>query len=90
MKFNSEILIIYIAAINALAFALFAQDKRLAQNRRWRIRERSLLLVALLGGATGGLIGMHVFRHKTRHLLFRWGLPLMVIAQGLCLFHLLW
>ncbi len=89
MELKSEIVLIYIIAINLLTFGIFGWDKRLAQNRRWRIRERTLLLLSLLGGAAGGLISMHILRHKTRHLVFRWGLPLMAAAQGLWLFHFL-
>jgi len=87
MEFTTEIVLTYIIAINLLTFGLFSWDKWLAQHRRWRIRERSLLLLSLLGGAVGGIISMHFLRHKTRHLIFRWGLPLMAIAQGLLLFH---
>gem|GEM_PF-770103 len=90
VEFKSGIVLFYLIAINAFTFVLFGRDKWLAQNHRWRIRERNLLLVSLLGGAVGGLISMHVLRHKTRRILFRWGLPLMVFVQGFALFHFFW
>ena len=64
MEFKSGIVLFYLIAINAFTFVLFGRDKWLAQNNRWRIRERNLLLVSLLGGAVGGLISMHVLPTK--------------------------
>ena len=55
------------AGMSALAFVLFALDKWFAKRRRWRIRERTLLLCLLLFGAPGGLLSMTLFRHKTQH-----------------------
>lgn len=88
MELAPKLLFFYLIAINAVTFALFAWDKRQARNRRRRIRERSLLLCSLFGGASGGLIGMHVFRHKTRHRIFQWGLPLILFLQGSLLVYL--
>ena len=53
VEFKSGIVLFYLIAINAFTFVLFGRDKWLAQNHRWRIRERNLLLVSLLGGAVG-------------------------------------
>ena len=76
-------------AINAAAFLLYGRDKALARKRRRRVRERTLMGVALLGGATGALAGMHVFRHKTRHLKFRLGVPLALLVQWAAALYLL-
>lgn len=83
------IVLFYLSMINLLTFCLFAWDKWLAKNHRRRIRERTLLLISLLGGALGGLISMHLFRHKTLHFQFKWGLPLMLLLQGSLLLYLL-
>lgn len=73
---------IYLAGINIVTFALYGIDKRRAQKQRWRISERTLLLLPLIGGSVGGLLGMAVFHHKTRHWYFRVGLPVMFFVQA--------
>ncbi|MEG2678538.1 MAG: DUF1294 domain-containing protein [Oscillospiraceae bacterium] len=77
----------YLAGVNLLCFCLMGADKYKAQRRRWRIPEKVLLGTALIGGSLGGLLGMFLFRHKTRHPQFRYGLPLML--SGHCLL-ILW
>lgn len=71
----------YIILINLFAFVLYGSDKRKACNRRLRIPERVLWLVAFVGGSSGALISMHLFHHKTRHLTFRYGMPLLLFLQ---------
>jgi len=59
-------------------------DKKKARNGEYRISERTLWIVAVIGGGTGAYLGMKQFRHKTKHASFKWGLPvLMVIQLGL-------
>ncbi len=76
-----KLLILYLVIINALSFALMLADKRRAQKKRWRIRESTLLAVAALGGSVGSLIGMYTVRHKTKHLKFTLGIPLILAVQ---------
>lgn len=71
----------YLAAVNLAAFALMGLDKRRARRGAWRISEKALFLPAVLGGALGGLLGMRVFHHKTKHWYFRFGLPALLILQ---------
>jgi uncharacterized membrane protein YsdA (DUF1294 family) len=74
---------------NIGTFALYGADKRRAERGEWRIRERTLLLVAALLGAPGALLGMLLFRHKTRHTLFRILVPLFCLLQaGLAIYLL--
>ncbi len=68
--------------VNLVEFALMGWDKRQARRGEWRVRERTFFLLALLGGALGGIVGMQVFRHKTKHWYFRYGLPAILILQG--------
>lgn len=70
-----------IGAMNVLAFSLMGADKRRARRQQWRIPERTLLLASACFGALGGWLGMRLFRHKTRHRAFRWGLPAMLAVQ---------
>lgn len=70
-----------LAAVNLFAFVLYGVDKVKAKKGAWRIPEATLLLVAFLGGSFGALLGMEVFRHKTRHLKFRILVPLFLILH---------
>lgn len=77
-----DILLFYLGAVNLTAFVLFGIDKRRARRHRWRIPERRLFMAALAGGSLGALAGMYGFRHKTRHKLFAWGVPLLLVLQA--------
>ncbi len=72
---------LFLLAANVLTLLLFADDKRRAARREWRISERTLLIAALLGGSVGALTAQHMLRHKTRKEPFRTGLPLIVAAH---------
>lgn len=76
-----KILLIYLVCINLVSFGLMAADKRRARARRWRIPERTLFAAALLGGSLGALVGMYLFRHKTKHWYFVMGMPLILAAE---------
>ena len=65
-----EWIAIWILTVSLLAFVLFGMDKRFAKEKKQRIPEKILFLVSLLGGSMGSLLGMQVFRHKTKHLSF--------------------
>ncbi|MCI9506461.1 MAG: DUF1294 domain-containing protein [Oscillospiraceae bacterium] len=72
----------WLAAVNIAAFFLMWLDKRRAKRRgAQRIRERTLFLSALLGGSAGAAAGMWIFRHKTKHWYFVWGMPGILILQ---------
>ena len=81
-----DFLLLYLILINATGLLLMLADKRRAVKKRWRIPEATLLFVAVIGGSLGGLIGMYLFRHKTRHLKFSAGLPVILILQVLLLY----
>ena len=71
--------------MNFLSFALMAYDKRCAQLGKWRVPEKKLFLAAACFGALGGVLGMHLLRHKTRHWYFRVFFPLMLLVQVILL-----
>ena len=76
-----QLLLLWLAVSNLAAFALMGLDKRRARRDRWRISEKALFLFPLLGGALGGLAGMRLFRHKTRHWYFRFGFSALLLLQ---------
>jgi uncharacterized membrane protein YsdA (DUF1294 family) len=78
MTFLGNFLLVYLGICCLLAFVLCGIDKSRARRGRWRIPERTLFTVSALGGAGGFLLGMLLFRHKTQHLSFRIGVPLLV------------
>ena len=75
------ILFLYLAVINIIGFALMGIDKKRAIRGAWRISESSLFLSALLGGSIGCILGMKLFRHKTKHWYFKYGMPAILLAQ---------
>ena len=85
-----KILLIYFVAINIITFIAYARDKRLAKksNAR-RIPEKTLLLLAAIGGSIGALIAMYTLRHKTLHKKFFLGVPAILIIQTAITLYLL-
>ena len=78
----------YLVIINALGFLLMLLDKEKAKKSAWRIPERTLMLVAAVGGSLGALIGMRLFRHKTKHLKFVIGIPVLLVLHIVLLMFL--
>ena len=76
-----KVILLVLVGLNLLAFALYGIDKRKAKRGAWRISEVTLLLIAALGGSIGALLGMELFRHKTRHVKFRVLVPLFLILH---------
>ena len=76
-----SILALYLTIINITGFAVMGIDKRKAIRHRWRVRESTLFLIALIGGSAGSILGMRAFHHKTRHWYFAYGMPLILIVQ---------
>lgn len=79
----------YILGINLIGFLAMYIDKRKAQKNEWRIKEGTLITIALLGGGIGGIIGMYKFRHKTKKLKFTVGLPTIIITQVVLIIYCL-
>lgn len=71
-------ILIYLAAINLVAFFLYGIDKWKSRHDKWRVTEARLITIALLGGSLGALLGMKTWHHKTQHAKFRFGLPLIL------------
>ena len=76
------VLLVWLAVINLLTFIVYGADKRRARKGKWRVPEKTLFLLPLLGGSIGALLGMRVFHHKTKHWYFVWGVPAILAAQA--------
>ncbi|MBP5165969.1 MAG: DUF1294 domain-containing protein [Oscillospiraceae bacterium] len=80
----------YLLFVNLVGFAVMGIDKRRAKKNKWRVKEKSIFTTAFLGGALGAWLGMSVFRHKTKHKQFKYGLPAICIAQWAVIAFLIW
>lgn len=78
---TTKLIIIYFIAINLVTFFLYGIDKWKAKRSKWRIPEATLLGLAVIGGSIGAWLGMKVWHHKTQHKKFKYGLPLILLAQ---------
>lgn len=72
---------VWLVGINLVTFLVYGADKRRAKRGAWRVKEKTLFLLPLLGGSVGAIAGMRVFHHKTKHWYFVWGVPAILAAQ---------
>ena len=79
--FTMQNAIIYLVIINIIAFLAMFIDKKKAQKGKWRISEKFLFVLVLLGGGIGGIAGMYIFRHKTKKTAFVIGFPAILIFE---------
>lgn len=75
-------LMMWLCILNVLGFFAMGMDKQRARRQQWRIPERTLIGIAFLGGSPGILLGMHLFRHKTKHRAFTFGIPAILLVQA--------
>ena len=85
-KFHAPDAVVMILAalyvvMSVILFFVMRHDKRLSQRHGWRVPEATLFLLAILGGALGGVLGMQIFRHKTQHTKFVLGFPALMLIQ---------
>lgn len=80
------LLLAYIGVISLIGFILPAVDKRKAKKDKWRIQEKTLFIVSLLGGSAAMYISMRIFHHKTKHKRFMIGIPLIIVLQAAAIF----
>lgn len=72
---------IYVMLINFIAFVVYGIDKWKAVHHKYRVSEKTLIGLAVIGGSIGAFFGMQVFRHKTKHLKFVVGVPAIFLIQ---------
>ena len=73
--------VVILAAMNLISFALMAYDKRCAKKGKWRVSEKTLFIATACFGGLGGVLGMQLLRHKTKHWYFRLFFPMMLAVQ---------
>lgn len=76
-----KFIFIYLVIVNIITFAMYGIDKKRAVKNQWRIPENTLLGAAFIGGSFGAFAGMQVFRHKTKHGMFRILVPAYMIVH---------
>ena len=81
MKSVLVAVLVNLVLVNVVAFAVYGADKRRAKKDQRRVPEKTLFLLAIIGGSVGALAGMYTFRHKTRHWYFVWGIPAIMVIQ---------
>lgn len=78
-------LLIYLTIMNLFTLLAYGNDKHRARKNRWRISEKTLIILALAGGSAGAWLGMQLFRHKTQKPLFKIGIPCIFMLQAVIL-----
>ena len=81
-------IILYLLAINIIGFFVMVIDKNKAKKGTYRISEKFIFILSLIGGSLGGYIGMYTVRHKTKHLKFTVGIPITIIINIICIYYI--
>ncbi|HSQ87825.1 DUF1294 domain-containing protein [Romboutsia sp.] len=76
-----NLLLVYLFIINIISFIAMFIDKQRAINHKWRISEYTLMSLAIVGGSFGSIFGMYIFRHKTKKIKFKIGIPFIIFIQ---------
>lgn len=76
-----KFIVTYLLTINFIGFIIMLIDKQRAVHKEWRIPEKTLIGISIIGGSIGMLLGMSVFRHKTKHVKFKFGVPFILFIQ---------
>ena len=82
--------IIYVIGMNLVTLYLMAHDKSQARKHSRRVPERTLFLLAVLGGSLGAIVAMRIWRHKTKHPSFVIGMPAILIVQAALIYWLVY
>jgi len=81
-------IIAVLVLLNIIGFIIVGVDKHKARKRMWRIPEKTFFIFSILGGCPGIYLGLLMFRHKTRHWYFMWGIPAIFAVQTAVLYYL--
>lgn len=86
--FSIQNILIYLLVINLIGFLIMYIDKEKSKKGKWRIKEQTIFIVTLLGGGVGTILGMYLFRHKTKKMRFTIGLPTILITEIVLIIYL--
>ena len=89
-EFFQYLPVCYVAVMSIVAFLAMGWDKLCAKRDARRVPEKTLFLLAIIGGSIGSIAGMYAFRHKTKHWYFKIGLPLILILQIAAIIAVKW
>ncbi|MBB6696465.1 DUF1294 domain-containing protein [Clostridium algidicarnis] len=81
-----KLILFYFIILNILGLLSMYIDKSKSKRSQWRIRENTLIIIAILGGSIGSYLGMKKFRHKTKHSKFKYGIPFIIFIQIIIIF----
>ncbi|MCR4843041.1 MAG: DUF1294 domain-containing protein [Eubacterium sp.] len=81
MERMEKIVLVYLLVMNVIGLGAMGLDKSRAKNGEWRIPEKTLFMISIIGGSVGTWAGMYLFRHKTKHWYFVIGMPLILVLQ---------
>ncbi len=76
-----KLFVVYVVIINIISFIVMGYDKHQAKKHKWRVSENTLMFLAFIFGSIGSMAGMYTFRHKTKHIKFKIGFPLMLVSN---------
>lgn len=85
-----QVILIYLVFVNVLTFITYGIDKLKAKRSKWRISEATLLGLAVVGGSIGAWLGMKAWHHKTLHMKFKYGIPVIILLQLLAVGYLIY
>ena len=85
-----HVALLYLVAVNLVTFFIYGIDKFKSKRAKWRVPEATLLGLAAVGGSIGAWLGMKLWHHKTLHKKFRYGIPLILIAQIAIVLLIVW
>ncbi|WP_297435764.1 DUF1294 domain-containing protein [uncultured Clostridium sp.] len=83
-----DLVSLYLIVINIIGFIIMYVDKVKAIKHQWRVQEKTLIGIALIGGSIGSYLGMHIFRHKTKHPKFYIGIPAILIIELIICYYI--
>lgn len=83
-----NLFIISVIILNLISFGLVGIDKFKSKHKKWRIKEKTFFVIAAMGGSIGVFVGMQTFHHKTKHLSFTLGIPIIILVQILIAYFL--
>lgn len=87
---NIKFIVIYLVAINSIAFIMYRLDKFKSQQSKRRVSERTLLLLAMVGGSVGSIFGMYFGNnHKSNKIFFKLGVPIILLVHFFVFFYFL-